>query len=194
MSSSITISAESLNAITDNLMKIVEQIKQLTVPKKTVTITFTDGPKTYIDHEYCNIFKVESVDLHISSQEFDKLMTPNAGVTMYCSFIKTILFDLKDQCTEEGYTKLYKQCRTAVHTGWKKTVNLFNNKPFVPSSTLDSSYIENLGPCNFTENDKFMFNELHKVTNESADITKLMHDILKRSVDEKVYKLFQLNE
>ena len=192
MSSSITITTESLNAITDNLTKIIEQIKALSVPKKTLTITFTDTEKTYVSHEYCDLFNGNAIGLNISSQDFDRFMEPDVdSATTYCSFIKTVLFDLKDQCTEEGYTKLYKQCRTAIHAGWKRTTNLFNNIPCIASTTTDPKNIEELGPCNFSSNDRFMYMELSKDGTSNADITKIMHDILKRSVDEKVYKLFQ---
>jgi hypothetical protein len=188
--SSITISAESLNTITDNLMKIVEQIKALSTPKKTVTITFNDNTKTYVDHEYCDLFKETHVILPINEIILNLLSVSVAG-SLPCIAINALLFTLAPHCNEKEYQKIYDRCRIAAHRQWGKTTKIFNNIPNNLSNILNVADIKEFGPSKFSNYDVMFYDVLLIVAKNNISMINTMHDILKRSVDEKVYKFFQ---
>lgn len=182
------ITNESINAIIDNLSGIIEQLKLLREP---LVITYTDCIETYDNHAFNSLFKDSKITLPCNKDMFEKMMDRIEIIVSY-SFLGFIIDDLEEKCITDGYQKIFSACQNSVNLTKVRTCHIFSNKLTYVSESMPVQNIELLSKCTFTPEDKKLYSSLQTLNERNINVIHIMHDILKKYVPEKMFKLFQV--
>lgn len=177
--------ANEISIIADRLKSLSAQM--YTPKKKSVTITFSDLTREF-DNDLANIFSSDHVTIDMSLNSFMSFYENTNHLILYRQ-LGEIIFKYDAICTPEGHTKLLECCKKTINCKMPTTVLLLKGSAVKLSSLVNIATLENLCPCTFTDFDISLYNALLNVTMTDIALSKIVRDILKRSIHEKVYNL-----